>query len=651
MKRLICFALIVILVVLSIGGCKEKPKTIKEIKPTTVTVDALWFAQTASGPKGGSSKVEVKLNKQKVKKLRVGFFEEEVSGTGDMWRASGWAAAVTTSLLTGVNLADYEVSYGVEGRIDGPSAGGLMTVATLASLMGEKVKKDATMTGTINIDGSIGPVGGIIQKLGGAKRAKKKLVLVPTGQRFSVDEKTGVSKDVVERGKDLGIKVQLVSNVYDAYRLLVGKSLPKPSAKEIDMELPEASVSKVKAKAKEWYSRYQEKSMLYNNLSATMRTSFNPTVFKLDELAQSANDYYKQGLFATSYGQAVQAAIVMDMIYAAGKTGDAFIAAAPQGQAAALKAARSQASTLIAASGRIDALFDRLKEEKAESLGDVLAISGAYGTLLEGVGFEGIGANQLNAAGGTLEQQLQNAMMGAFFYAVVPLAVEGSEDSLEIGLSNEGKKTKIDNVRVKAMGELIRRAAEANINYFETTVLAEMAKSAGVSEDIFKQSFMNQDLTYTFAKALLNMMPDITKKTGKGVSAGYAMLGASLSSYVYASELNAKYYSLGAKLDKNGNVVGVTNEKALLDMLDYNEERAKENIAVAAKAAGISPFPIIEFETARVAREKDAESKFQALADLWRANLQAQVMTMLSAKLELAASEDKDGEALRYRWK
>jgi len=614
-------------------------------------VDALWFHSTPEGAKGGSSKVEVKLNKQKVQKLRVGFFEEEVAGTGDMWRASGWAAAVATSLLTGVNLADYEVSYSVEGRIDGPSAGGLMTVATLASLMGEQVKKDATMTGTINIDGSIGPVGGIIQKLDGAKRAKKKLVLVPTGQRFSIDQKTGESMDVVEKGRDIGIKVQIVSNVYDAYRLLVGKALPKPKAKEIEMELPESSVSKVKAKSKEWYSRFLEKQAQYNNISPLLKVSFNPMVNKLNAKAQSANDYYKQGLFATAYGQAVEAAVVMNMIYEAGKTGDAFLSAALLGQTAALKAAKTQANTLLAVEGRVDALFDRLKEEKAESLGDVLAISGAYGTLLEGVGFEKIGANLLKSPSGTTEEQLKDVMMGAFFYAVVPPALEGSEDSLEIGLGHESKKTKIDQSRIKAMAELMRRAAEANLNYFETTVLAEMAKTAGLSEDVFQQNFMNQDLSYTFSKALLNMMPDIEKRTGKGVNAGYATLGAAMSSYVYASELNAKYYSLGAKLDKDGNIVGVENEKALLDMLDYNEERAKENIAVAAKAAGTSPFPIIEFETARVAREKDAEAKFEALSGLWRANLQAQVMTMLSAKLELAPSENKDGEALQYRWK
>ena len=117
--------------------------------------------------------------------LRVGFYEQEVGGSGPMWRSAGWMAVIMSSFLLGVDPVDYRYTYDIGGRADGPSAGGLMTVATLAALLGQEIKSDAAMTGTINPDGTIGPVGGIPHKIDGAAAKGKKLVLVPAGSRMS----------------------------------------------------------------------------------------------------------------------------------------------------------------------------------------------------------------------------------------------------------------------------------------------------------------------------------------------------------------------------------------------------------------------------------------------------------------------------------
>ena len=58
-------------------------------------------------------------------------------------------------------------------------------------------------TGTIEIDGSVGPVGGIRQKVIAAKRAGSELILVPTANYeeaspFSTDETAIVSVDSFE---------------------------------------------------------------------------------------------------------------------------------------------------------------------------------------------------------------------------------------------------------------------------------------------------------------------------------------------------------------------------------------------------------------------------------------------------------------------
>ncbi len=100
--------------------------------------DALWVS--TDGPATDNSHVVVDIEPNDNSQMRVGFFEDEVLGTGDMWQSSGWIAVVLSTLLLGHDPGDYEVSSSVLGRIDGPSAGGLMTVGVLSAVRGEKVR-------------------------------------------------------------------------------------------------------------------------------------------------------------------------------------------------------------------------------------------------------------------------------------------------------------------------------------------------------------------------------------------------------------------------------------------------------------------------------------------------------------------------------
>src|SRR5512147_902727 len=223
----------------------------------TVQLDALYYQQTADGAKGGTSSIQVRIRPAaKPGELRVGFFQEEVEGTGQQWQSSGWIAVLLGSMLEGVNPTDYEFSFSSGGWIDGPSAGCLMTVGVLAALRNEKVREDATMTGTINPDGTIGPVGGIPHKLDGAARAGKKLVLVPIGQRYDYDTNQEKLVDLVEVGQKLGVEVREVGTVFDAYEALTGHALPRPTAGSTP-QLPPRAFDRMRAKTLEWISRYQ----------------------------------------------------------------------------------------------------------------------------------------------------------------------------------------------------------------------------------------------------------------------------------------------------------------------------------------------------------------------------------------------------------
>ena len=62
---------------------------------------------------------------------------------------------------------------------DGPSAGAALTIALYSLFTGKKIKHDIAMTGEINLEGKITAIGGLEEKLEGAKRAGVKLVLFP----------------------------------------------------------------------------------------------------------------------------------------------------------------------------------------------------------------------------------------------------------------------------------------------------------------------------------------------------------------------------------------------------------------------------------------------------------------------------------------
>ena len=66
--------------------------------------------------------------------------------------------------------------------IGGPSAGAIMTVATISLLENWEMDNETIMTGMINPDGSIGPIGGIPQKIDAAYSAGATHFLIPYGQ-------------------------------------------------------------------------------------------------------------------------------------------------------------------------------------------------------------------------------------------------------------------------------------------------------------------------------------------------------------------------------------------------------------------------------------------------------------------------------------
>lgn len=100
---------------------------------------------------------------------------------GSMAKDSVFNGVALVRKVMGVELEDYDLHVNVigGGNIDGPSAGTAITLAILSAVSGQKIRQDVAVTGEISLQGKLKPVGGIVEKIYGAKQAGIKKILVP----------------------------------------------------------------------------------------------------------------------------------------------------------------------------------------------------------------------------------------------------------------------------------------------------------------------------------------------------------------------------------------------------------------------------------------------------------------------------------------
>jgi ATP-dependent Lon protease len=127
---------------------------------------------------------------------------------GSMAKDSVFNAASVIRKLTGEDMANYDLHVNVVGggRIDGPSAGVAIFLAILSAIQGRPIPQDLAVTGEVSIQGKVRAVGGICEKIYGARQAGIKAILLPGENQ----------KDVPADLK--GIQVVAVSTVEEIIR-------------------------------------------------------------------------------------------------------------------------------------------------------------------------------------------------------------------------------------------------------------------------------------------------------------------------------------------------------------------------------------------------------------------------------------------------
>jgi uncharacterized protein len=216
--------------------------------------------------------------------------------------------------------------------IGGPSAGAMMTVAVIALLENWTLDNNTIMTGMINPDGSIGPIGGIPYKIDAAHSVGATRFLIPKGQMAYTEMVTEyqningiiwqnsypVTRNVSDYAlSNYGMQVTEVEDIDDALSFFTGWTFPvKESPDKITTEdyivAMKPLATSLLAEARE---SYQNASNLFNVTTISNRY---PNYYKnqvtdflnnaADRLLDSSHWYDKE-VYYTSMSKSFQSLI------------------------------------------------------------------------------------------------------------------------------------------------------------------------------------------------------------------------------------------------------------------------------------------------------------------------------------------------------
>lgn len=578
----------------------------------TLEVWGLSFTSDVDGKaKGHCFPIKVTVSHQGGQAFRVGVFESEVGGGGPNWRASGWMAAMIAAQIVGFDPANTQISFDVAGHVDGPSAGGLITVGTMAALRGDTIRSDAAMTGAINPDGTIGPVGGIPQKIEGAAAAGKKLVLIPADVRLMEDVNQKKQVDLVEHGKNLGLTVVPVSNIYDAYQLLTDRPLPRPP-KAGHPELSPVAYEHNERKTREWAVRANVALEQYKNLPDTHKYEFtiaNSAAAEGD--LKRVENLLNEGEPARAYQSAIEAANAAMLSLEAARLNETY-------QTRTLDQAAVQVKALGSATSRLDLLVGQLKRAKPKTVGQLAVLINAHIVLDTAIAQSVLARQLLEEKAADDDQRLTNVFSAHDYYHYALLNGELAKDYLEEMPLLAGRALD-EQTRLPDVADLFLHAAQANENVLDQQVIEEVARTFNKRAEAVRAGLMRKDLTYALNRLTLRaVLPSVVKELGAGPAADLARLSAAVEGYGGSSLLLAKYVTLKADLDDDLNVQAIQYEKSLQNMIDTTEDQLRRSIQALTKHDIDATTCIEYYQIGRMYRDRSQVAKLDALNMYWR---------------------------------
>ena len=609
---------------------------------------------------GGLGRVYVEVGPNGEGRAPVRFAETVSGGVGDAWRAAVWMALLSASARLELDPMAQRVTVEAQDPVDGPSAGALMTAMIMAGILGHPVSPDATLTGTVNPDLTVGPVGGIPEKVVAALDGGKTRIGIPVGQSQAMSVKTKRPVDVVMLARRRGARVFVMRDVGDAYEVLTGERLPRAVAlPQKEMTLP-SDVAAVFAEhagmavkdilgqqkkfkelidsapyvaARRWRAR-----LLAGTKEVAVMVSRGDSVAAMYRAAELQGSHYRltTGLL-TRIGADLKRwkyvrALLRTLRYTVGRLLEE---AVPRWKRLHARQALDVPFMVDTFEAFIHALREFAQVER------VLSQNRHLKRFLTDERYVPTGQKELadlEAAvmefSGRLIGAQSNLLLGRVYLAIG----EGREKAAKAGPATERR---LSRVALERLTKQYQRVADANLQYANSLLVAREAERTKKSPAEIRKRLMALDEDYR--QAVMNRhLPALL--SGKGLSKrelGYANLTGAVSSYFASAQVISKRYSLNAEFDKAGRtLVGVRHKAAFESMLGLADRQARQAAARCRERLGEIPVSsLIEY---RLARNMEADGvaliraggdkrslgvrlRLEALGHLWRASTMARL--------------------------
>ena len=593
----------------------------------SVRAAALYYKQ---GGGGGVSPVMIRVGPNEEKIPEVGVLEQWTGGTGGQMKSSVWVAAFIATSALGRELIDYRFSASTRGFVDGPSAGALFTAAMMAAITGETVNPQVTMTGTVNPDGTVGPVGGIPDKYLGAIAQGYKVLGYPVGQKVQTDH-AGNLVDLEELASTRGAQAFPIATIYDAYKLLTGKAFPtRFIVQRPGMAIPAEAGAALRQAANTWGGIFGK----FQGMTAQRKIGNDETIRRFQIAAkflESGKQQFGKGLNAAGYEFASRAASF------------SFTTFHQQDFIIQLKAAIEAKATapllqkaLLLHQGSVDSkkMFDKIRglaqpQTVDQAISQVAAYSLAIETLAYMQGAESIirGLVPAMAQGQVTDPMLRQLNRSLDYMGVAQ--IKAMKAGHVVGMAyRQGAPFALSTDRAKAIASQFSSMAAANLEYADSVIIKPLAEAQKIPLPQMQVLLPNY-LVASFSK---NVAMYVSNLLNKGTwQWSLAELGAAISSYLGSSMLMTKLYSVGAFASMGGNVEKVSHEEALLAMLRSVEVNARQSAARAQKAIGFVPtMARYYYEVGDAMRQSGQSMQVKALEMYWRSSMLSQLAVMMA---------------------
>lgn len=624
-------------VILGTGGAGDATTLPLPSGPRTVTVTPLFVRGDGADATGGVGWVALTVRPATDGQVKVGVFEDVSGGAGPEWRAGVWLAAYVAVTALDKDLTDFSIEASSTGHVDGASASALMAAALVAAIVGWPLAPDATLTGTINPDGTVGPVAGIPQKFTAALAAGKRRLGYPVGQRFAVDAATGAEVDLVELARAHGGEAVEVSDLYGAIELMTGRTLPRPTPAPIAaMALPPAIDDRLAARVDAWD---HEVDALLEDLDAVAYDDVSLAVLSARARAHVAHDdayaWRKQGLTAAAYHAMVEAWIAAT----AATTSTDLLTRTAAGD---VPGAIATLDDHVAALDDTQAVVEAIGARAPATMGDHLQMLAAFDAASDAWSVRGVARAMTDATRARLrgfaavhrdpvavDRVGRDVVTTMTALARAQAATREAEDALAIETTASARyQCSLPNV--KRLATSFTAAAGSGVAYVEAL--------GGVTTDLDRDLTAIAEPDYVVAAVASRVadadgLPAALRAAWGEDSIGWRLftLAATQQAYFRTARLASRWHSLRVRTDLNGRPYAIGNERALINMLEFAETRARERAHAAALATGTVPVQAqLQYQLGRGLRDGDLAAKLDALAAYWAASAYAEAALMLA---------------------